>query len=371
MPVGGIDYITIKGFKSIKSVEELELGPITVLIGPNGSGKSNFIEAFSLLRAAREGELQQYVARLGGADKLLHFGSRYTDCLVLEIGLQDNQFSYGMELVPTADDTLFIDKEYVHTGDMAGYPEKTSQIVSSGYEAGVRREVNWAPGMRPFIESLFDRYGIYHFSDTGFHSPMKKTADLHDNRLLRPDGSNLASLLYLLRERHAVSYQHIVRTVRLAAPFFVDFELEPEELNPDTLRLRWKHAGSQSYFGASSLSDGTIRFMALATLFLQPDRYKPSVIIVDEPELGLHPYAITLLASLIQKASIDTQVIVSTQSSLLVDHFEPEDVVVADRVDGSTQFKRLSSEDLGNWLERYSLGQLWEKNILGGRPSPE
>ena len=371
MPVGGIDYITIKGFKSIKSVEQLELGPITVLIGPNGSGKSNFIDVFSFLRAIRDGELQRHVLRFGGADRLLHFGSRYTDRLALEIGLLNSEFSYGMELVPTADDMLFVDKEYVRTGGSAGHPETTAAVTSPGPEAGVRREVNWAPKLREPIESLFDGHRTYHFNDTGFHSPMKKTAEIHDNRLLRTDGSNLAAFLYLLRERHAVSYEHITRTIQLAAPFFVDFELEPEELNPNTLRLRWKHSGPHSYFDASSLSDGTLRFMALATLFLQPDRYRPSVIVVDEPELGLHPYAITLLASMIQEASVDTQVVVSTQSSFLVDHFEPEDIVVADRIEGSTHFTRLSSENLENWLKRYSLGQLWEKNIIGGRPRPE
>ena len=371
MPAGGIDYITIKGFKSIKSVEQLELGPITVLIGPNGSGKSNFIEVFSFLRAIRDGELQQHVLRFGGADKLLHFGSRYTDCLVLEIGLLNNEFSYRMELVPTADDMLFVDKEYVRTGGSAGHPGITSPVMSPGFEAGIRREVNWAPRLRDSIESLFEGHRTYHFNDTGFHSPMKKTAAIHDNRLLRTDGSNLAAFLYLLRERHTVSYEHIIRTIQLAAPFFVDFELEPEELNPNILRLRWKHSRSHSYFDASSLSDGTLRFIALATLFLQPDRYQPSVIVVDEPELGLHPYAITLLASMIQEASVDTQVVVSTQSSFLVDHFEPEDVLVADRVRGSTQFTRLSSDNLEHWLENYSLGQLWEKNILGGRPRPE
>jgi predicted ATPase len=157
----------------------------------------------------------------------------------------------------------------------------------------------------------------------------------------------------------------------MVAPFFDDFQLNPDPLNEEAIRLTWKHKSSDQYFGASSLSDGTLRFIALATLFLQPDTFRPSVILVDEPELGLHPYAIAMLASLVKQVSRETQVILSTQSPLLLDHFQPEDVLVADRVGGGTQFTRLDSSRLETWLETYSLGQLWEKNELGGRPGGE
>lgn len=146
--------------------------------------------------------------------------------------------------------------------------------------------------------------------------------------------------------------------------------MDPLQLNPDDIKLEWRHRRSDQYFDASSLSDGTLRFIALATLFLQPEQFRPSVILVDEPELGLHPYALEVLAALIRQASATNQVIVSTQSSLLLDHFQPEDVLVADRVDGGTQLARLESEPLAKWLEDYSLGQLWEKNEIGGRPVP-
>ena len=163
----------------------------------------------------------------------------------------------------------------------------------------------------------------------------------------------------------------IRRTVQRVAPFFDDFRLEPLRLNPDTIKLEWRHKNSDQYFDASSLSDGTLRFIALVTLFLQPKQYLPSIILVDEPELGLHPYAIEMLASLIRAASTNTQVIVSTQSSLLLDHLEPEDVLVANRVGAATQITRLESAGLAEWLKDYSLGQLWEKNEFAGRPNPE
>jgi predicted ATPase len=197
---------------------------------------------------------------------------------------------------------------------------------------------------------------------------MRKTSNINDNQFLRADGSNLPAFLFLLRTKYPDSYELIRRSVQNVAPFFDDFILAPDSLNPETIRLVWKHASSDKYFNASSLSDGTLRFIALATLFLQPIPFRPSVILVDEPELGLHPYAIAWFALLVKQISSTTQVILSTQSGLLLDQFEPEDVLVAERLGNSTHLRRLETDKLESWLEDYSLGQLWEKNELGGRP---
>ena len=199
---------------------------------------------------------------------------------------------------------------------------------------------------------------------------MRKTAKLDDNTFLRPDGSNLAAFLYFLGQKNQDSYRLIRDTIRQVAPFFDDFDLKPLNLSPSDIKLEWRHKDSDAYFDASYLSDGTLRFVALATLFLQPEKCLPSLVLLDEPELGLHPYAIELLAAMIRRASVDTQVIVSTQSSRLVDYFEPEDILVADLVDRGTQIRRLDSSQLDSWLKEYSLGELWEKNEFGGRPVP-
>ena len=364
-----LDYITVEGFKSIKSIKELKLGPMTVLIGPNGSGKSNFLGVFRFLNAIKGKRLHEYVIKAGGADKVLHFGSRATKQMFVHISFREGVNQYKIGLAPTATDELAQQYEFTCFWNKDQYPSPSEYpILSAGKEAGI----GTATGpVAAYVRRYLDSWRLYHFQDTSVDSPMKKTADVNDNRYLRTDGSNLAAFLYLLREKHEDSYRTISRTVRQAAPFFEDFELEPQGLNPDKIRLEWRHEGTNAYFDASSLSDGTLRFMALATLFLQPKRYRPSVILVDEPELGMHPYAITLLASLMKQASTETQVIVSTQSSLLLDHFEPEDVLVADRIDGTTQLTRLESSSLKSWLEDYSLGQLWEKNVLGGRPGRE
>lgn len=366
-----LETITIQGFKSINSIQNLDLKPINIVIGPNGSGKSNFIGVFSFLHAIREGRLQEYVVKAGGANRILHFGSKVTSKLYLKISFagEINQYSIGLEptetdeLVPSSEFTYFWNKQY-------SYPISYS-VPRVGKEAGICNE-KITNRVSQYVRDHLDKWRVYHFHDTSTSSPMKKTMDVNDNRFLRPDGSNIAGFLYYLQQKHENSYDMIKKTVQRVAPFFEDFLLSPQKLNPEKIRLEWRHKGSDDYFDASSLSDGTLRFIALTTLFLQPDTYRPSVILVDEPELGLHPYAITLLASLIKQASIRTQVIISTQSPLLLDHFEPEDVLVAERIEGGTTLTRLeSSENLDKWLEDYSLGQLWEKNELGGRPKVE
>lgn len=368
-----LDYITIKGFKSIASVEKLALGPTNIIIGPNGSGKSNFIGVFSFLHAIREGHLNDYVRKANGAEQLLHFGSKVTEEIRILVSFRQEVNQYELTLKPTADDSLYPANEWAYFWDKGRYPNspyhESLSARENGREAGIsnpslKRTADW-------VRSRLGRWRLYHVHDTSDSSPMRKTAQLNDNAYLRPDGSNLPAFLYLLQQKHPISYSLIRSTVQRVAPFFDDFQLNPDPLNEDAIRLAWKHKKSAQYFGSYSLSDGTLRFIALTTLFLQPEKFLPSVILVDEPELGLHPAAITMLASLVKQASVKTQVILSTQSSLLLDHFQPEDVLVADRVEGGTQFTRLDPDKLANWLEDYSLGQLWEKNELGGRPRGE
>jgi predicted ATPase len=365
-----LDYITIRGFRSISLLEKLALRPINVVIGANGSGKSNFIGAFSFLHAIKEGRLNEYVRTAGGADELLFFGSKMTGSIQMEVSFNDEVNKYLIELKPTADDSLVPVKETVSFWDKKkGYPrpyEDTLAARESGREAGISSPR--LKGTADWVRIRLSRWRLYHVHDTSMSSPLRRTAKLDDNAFLRPDGANLASFLYLLKEKFEGSYSLIRGVVQRVAPYFDDFVLEPDRRNEDTIKLAWKHKQSDKYFGASSLSDGTLRFMLLATLFLQDQKFIPSVVLVDEPELGLHPYAITVLAAMVKRAAKKTQVILSTQSPLLLDHFDPEDVLVANQIDGGTSLTRLRAEPLEKWLEDYSLGQLWEKNEFGGRP---
>ncbi len=362
-----LDYISIKGFRSIREIEQLPLRPINVLIGPNGSGKSNFIGVFDLLRALRRGRLVEYTDKSGGADKILSFGSKETPTMEFEVSFENGINGYRIELSPTDDDRFYIDDEMCWYWDKESYDSPYIENILPGRnEAGISREQNrTAEWVRAFLLS----WRKYHFHNTSDSSPTKKTGDVDDNRLFRSNGANLAAYLMLLQEEHPSEYQLIRKTVQQVTPFFDDFQLAPLRRNPNKVKLEWTHKSSDAYFDAAALSDGTLRFMCLATLFLQPVAYRPSVILIDEPELGLHPYAVTLLASMIKSAAKRTQVILSTQSALLLDHFEPNDVLVAGLEQGATSLHRLDRENLEEWLEDYSLGQLWEKNAFGGRPT--
>ena len=346
-----LNEIAITGFRSFGAEVEVWLRPLNVLIGANGSGKSNFLEAFSFLQTYGRDQIDNHVKRMGGGDQTLHFGSRHTDTACMTIEFRDGE-RYSLYLFSTNSDDLETSLVAITHGKLPGTEEERERDRVIQNKKIKERLASWRQ---------------YHFHDTGFYSPMKKTSNLHDNRFLREDGSNLAAVLYLLRERHELSYKLIRNTIRQVAPFFDDFILEPLALNPDTVRLEWRHRNSDAYFNASSLSDGTLRFMAFAALLLQPAALRPEIVLLDEPELGLHPYAIAMLAAMLRSASAETQIVAATQSPTLLDHFEPEDVLVAERVAGETRLKRLEAESLREWLEDYSLGQLWENNHFGGR----
>lgn len=371
--MSSLEHITIEGFKSIRALKKLSLGPINVIIGANGSGKSNFIEVFQFFHALREGRLARYVLSNGGADKVLHFGSKQTPRLKLEIWFEDETNGYEIALEAAEPDTLVPAEEWTWYWDKARFPKSgtAGALRSEGMEAGISREKQEHP-VPSYVRDHLASWRVYHFHDTGPSSPLKRVADLNDNRFFRRDGSNLAAYLYFLQKVWPDSYERIRQAIKRVAPFFDDFVLHPLQLNESKIQLQWRHKDSDAYFDVSSLSDGTLRFIALATLFLQPAHLSPSVVLVDEPELGLHPSAITILASLVRAAAAEQkQVIISTQSSFLLDHFDPADIVVAEREEGGSVFHRLEPDAYETWLEDYSLGQLWEKNELGGRPGPE
>ena len=222
------------------------------------------------------------------------------------------------------------------------------------------------PSIASHVLHAFQSWKIYHFHDTSATAKVKQTGELADNDALRPDARNLAAFLFRLQETQPAAFLNIEDTVRLVAPFFGRFNLRPDRLNPKKIGLEWEEKSSDTYFDAHALSDGTLRFISLATLLLQPEL--PATILIDEPELGLHPYAVNVLADLFHSASTRTQLLVSTQSVTLVNQLSPEDVVIVDRKGGESEFRRLGEEEIATWLDEYSLGELWEKNVLGGRP---
>ena len=363
-----IDKITLKGFKSIRSLEDFPLRDLNILIGANGDGKSNFVSFFTFLREAVEGRLGVYVAKKGGADDHLFLGPKMTK--LVHACLHFGSSGYEIWLEPTLRSSLvFTDERIRFDGDSKTAPVNVS-LGTGHYESRLREQRKATPSWmasRPIRDSI-PRWVVYHFHDTSDEAPIRRTCSVRDQEHLREEGENLAPFLLMLCERHHDIYERIRDTVRLAAPFFDDFRFRPRPSNGDTtLQLEWTQKDSDYPFLVTQLSDGTLRFIALATALLQPN--PPATMLFDEPELGLHPYALNLFAALVKKAASKTQIIVSTQSAPLLDNFEAEDIIVVERKKGESAFKRLSSEELAEWLKDYSLGELWQKNVIGGRPS--
>ncbi len=357
--------IALRGFKTIKGLTDFEPGNLTVLIGPNGAGKTNFISFFRMLSwaVAPPGQLQVYVAQQGGASALLHDGAAVTQRIeaVLTLNTSVGTNDYGFRLSHAAADTLlFTDEWYLY--EPQGQSRKPSNLGAGHRESQLMER----PGTAKVILGMLQRIIVHQFHNTSQTARIRNKWDVSDNRWLKEDGANIASFLHRLATEHPLYYNRIQDTLRLILPFFAAFELYPEY---GSVLLRWREIGSDQIFNVSQASDGMLRVMALVALLQQPEQDLPNMLILDEPELGLHPYAIEVLASLIRSASQHVQVIVATQSVSLIDRFDPNDIVVTDRKHRETSFKRLDNAALMEWLETYTLSELWEKNVVGGRPS--
>ncbi|MCP4410535.1 MAG: AAA family ATPase [Gammaproteobacteria bacterium] len=354
-----LSRLVLKGYKSIAECE-LELRPLNVLIGANGAGKSNLIGFFTLIQQLVEGRLQLHVSRHGGPDAVLHYGRKKTPQLKAELYFGNN--GYRMRLEPTVDNRMVFEDESFWW-NVSGW-----RFVDLGhFESAIK--TGTGTGIDQFVVPSMNSWRVYHFHDTSDEARVKQRSGIDDNVYLRQDASNLAAFLYLLQRKNPNTFRQIERTIQLVAPFFGGFHLRPSPDNQEQIELEWTEAGQDIPFKAHHLSDGTLRFICLTTLLLQPHEMTPSTILIDEPELGLHPYAITVLASLLKKASKTHQVIVSTQSVELINELDPEEIIVVDRKEGQSIFHRCSTETLTDWLEEYTLGELWKKNLLGGRPS--
>ena len=218
----------------------------------------------------------------------------------------------------------------------------------------------------PNILRFLRNCAVYQFHDTSDRSDFMKRWDAGDNAKLRGNGSNLSAILYRLEREDTRRYELICRHIGRILPGFDRFDIQ--ESYGKTL-LRWRAKWSDKTIGAHLTSDGSLRFFALVTLLNLPPEMLPDVILLDEPELGLHPSAVSLVGGMIKPLSVERQIIVATQSPLLVDTFDLNDIFVTDLKDGRTQIRKLNAQDYKVWLEDgYSTGQLWQKNLLGGRP---
>ena len=363
--------ICLRGYKSFQDAEG-KFGNITVLLGANGSGKSNLVSFFRMLNFLSTGALQDYIGRSGGSDSLLHYGRKTTPVMQAKIEFEGDNSSttYTIRLADAAPDTLIFTDERI-LFQKIGFRQPQDILLGAGHKESLLNEKDQAGDQTcKVLYGMLSRCRSYQFHDTSSTASIRKSGYIEDAAYLRNDAGNLAAYLRALQKTHSDSYERVVDTIRLVFPFFGDFILEPSPSNERYILLNWKEKGHPDYlFGPHQLSDGTLRFMALTALFLQPSETMPSVIILDEPELGLHPYSISVFAGMVKSVAANTQVILATQSTRLVDEFEPDQVVVLELDEESgTQCKRLEVAKLSEWLEEYSLSELWEKNIFGGRP---
>lgn len=363
--------IEVSGYRSIKKLE-LELHSLNILIGPNGAGKSNFVSFFKMLNEMMENRLQQYIGTSGQGQSLLHFGAKITTqlagCLEFETGNGTDR--YKMRLSHAARDTLIFAEETLEFLQEGCVNPRVISLGAGHQETRIGEQANAGEQTAKVIRHLLNQCRVYHFHDTSSTARVRQSGYIHDNRWLMPDAGNLAAMLFAYRERKNIVYRRIVSTVGKIMPEFDDFVLEPNRLNPNGILLNWRKRGSDYLFGPHQISDGSLRAIAICTLFLQPEDELPDVIILDEPELGLHPHALEIVAGLIRAASSKTQIIAATQSQSFLNFFAASEIVTVETHDGQSSFHRLEPDELKDWLDDYSIGELWQRNVLGGGALP-
>lgn len=370
-----VERVQIKGFRSFADVD-VKLSNLTVMIGANGSGKSNFVRFFEMVSwMLLSRNLGEFVEKYGGADDQLFGGNKVTPRLEAEIslGTKLGRNDYRFVLSYGHPDRFFIAEEAFRYSTSTRKTEAPWQYLDSGHREAQIIEAAHSKKFKGvnkktanMIVDFLRNCSIYQFHDTSLGSDFKKLWDADENNKLRSHGGNLAAVLYLLEQKDLKRFDLINLQISRVLPNFERFDIKESY---GKVALRWKAKKTDKTFGAHLTSDGSLRFFALVTLLNLPPKLLPDVILLDEPELGLHPYAITLIAQMIKSVSEHKQVIIATQSPLLVDAFELSNITTLELKNGQTIFKELDPKDFKTWLEQdFTPGQMWQKNLLGGRP---
>ena len=373
-----IERLQIRGFRSLADVELRPRAGASVLIGANGSGKSNLVQFINMLSwMLKSRRLGEFVNTQGGADDQLHGGSETTPRLEAEIAIRTdtglNEYRFTLSYAHP-DRLIFTDEAFRYSrDDRAGDADWThlengyseARIVEAGQSDGASKPHSPNAKTARTVTYLLRNCAAYQFHNTGAKSNFKKKWDAGDNTYMRSDGGNLPALLYRLEHEDVRRYELICRHIRRVLPGFDRFEIEERY---GKVALRWRSRHSDKSYGAHLTSDGSLRFFALVTLLNLPVEMLPSVVLLDEPELGLHPKAIALIGDMIRALAGRRQVIAATQSPLLVDAFELREVFVLELRDGRTELHTPDADQLRKWLDEFSVGELWQKNLLGGRP---
>ena len=369
-----IESLHVKGFRSLADIQLDNIPSPMVLLGANGAGKSNLLSAFEMLKSVFAMELHRFVAHRGGAGDQLFGGSKVTPRMELDVRFRTHEGpnTYSLVLEGTGTDEMtFAREEFRYWGLPTGSGQRAGALhygpYASGRESGFALIACSKEGdfrSKAAVNLLRDCM-VYQFHDTSSTSRLKVRWDAEDGHRLLEHGGNLAPVLILLREHDLPRYRLICRHIRRVLPEFDDFELDVEY--GKTL-LRWRAKSTGQTIGAHLTSDGTLRAFCLITLLNLPDELLPNIILLDEPELGLHPFAVSLVSHMAKVMARERQVIVATQSPYFVDAFSLDEIVVLTMRDGKTHTKRFADGDFSHWLEEHTTGELWWMNLLGGYP---
>ncbi|KPA15064.1 recombinase RecF [Candidatus Magnetomorum sp. HK-1] len=357
-----LQKISVKGFKSIQSLT-LNIAPANVLLGANGAGKSNFLSLFTFLNHLAQGKLSSYVTRNGFAHSFLFFSAKKTPRMSIDLHI-DNIHYHAELIINTYDDSFIFENEYIVCHSTAAKIDLHGKPGESGLLSN-RDSIENQCNILEYLKNI----RVYHFHDNSEYANFKQAIALNACEYLYPNAQNIAAFLYRLRHEFFKYYHDIVTTIQTVSPFFHDFYLVPTgDQDNEKILLKWLHRNHDTPFSANQLSDGTSRFICLVVLLLQPEQLRPNIIVMDEPELGLHPAALDVLADIIQKISQENQIICTTQSVSFANHFMPENFIIVDRKNDMSTFQRLTGKHLQHWLQDFNMGDLWEKNLIGGGP---
>ena len=367
-----IKCLNLSGFKTIRDIQDLQFDDINIFIGANGSGKSNIISFFEMISYMMTKGFGKFVSDNGFASSMLYHGQKVTQDIEAKINFESNNTKsfYQFKIYHTIDDRFLFESEVIQQIHKTNDKSKTESLLDTGYKETKLRDIYTTNRTAKNIKDLLSSIRVFHFHDTSRTAYMHIARPLESNSYLLSDGGNIASFLYKLKHKEPKYYERILSYVKQVAPFLDDFVLEPVG---DSIQLRFKEVNSDLQLGSFRLSDGIVRFICLATLLLQPRQSLPNILMIDEPELGLHPVAIDILSEMINIASINSQIFITTQSPRLIDQFEPKNIIVINRKqddDGRycSDFEKFTDKGLSSWLEDYSLADMWDSNILGGRP---
>jgi predicted ATPase len=376
--------LSIKGFRRLYNVR-LPLRPLSVLIGANGTGKTSVLDVLSLLANSAQGKLSSSITDLSGLTSVL----TYEKAENLELGIsmevpQHEPLEYSLKLSPrgvayTIEEETLSQQRYMpapflhivsHGADVKYFEGDQRRLVRPTWEYNpLETSLSQVPKMFSEPEEFRNRLAsstFYHVLQVESRSPVRLPQPMQPALLPGKNGEELVSCLFYLRETDRARFEAVEDALRTAFPRFDRLDFPP--VAAGTLALAWRESGYSKPLYMHQLSEGTLRFLWLATLLQSPGL--TALTLLDEPEVSLHPELLGLLADLLREASRRTQIIVATHSDALIRFLESSEVVVMDSTeDGTTSLIRADQLNLDEWLKEYSLDELWRNGRMGARAS--